>query len=487
METERILWILVAVTFLLSLIAITATAIEIHQGDLVYMNETIDISQAVSWPDYQIVWCKGNNYDCSPPDQLIDVSAMGNMHTFYVDPNLFNYGDYYRWDGKWHKGENANAFRVIPGTRPVLINLTNESEPNTTPNYFKEGPFHYLIARGDSPRIYSTVNRTDVCHIWLFTNSLSTLDIPMDNLNFTQYHNFTTADTYGMEAGTYTGYLQFKGLNGFQDIYTDGNYLDTPYDDSKVPDVPIITWNMGNVKAQFDQLKSETPYFDDVLIPVTLTVEDPAITVTEVTQEENKLWISGVTNWDNNTVITLQLDPDNYALPLDKARHTWKTFVIGDIDSKRTFSTAMPIDRSELSVGPHSILMTVDKDKGLTETDYTFKVSDVYVMPTPTPELKRMVLTDKNDPIPTLVTAVPTKTVQTLVAVTTTRRYNVTTNSTVPVATPRLTQEIPVLKQTAAVSNATPTRTRDSNIYVDIPVWIPVLGLLTVLVLRRRE
>ena len=98
-----------------------------------YMNETVDISQAVSWPAFQICWCSQRNYDCDPPDQEIDIE--GNMFDYYIDPAKFNYGTYYRWDGSWHRGENSVAFSVIPGTRPipsVAANKTVTSESDET-------------------------------------------------------------------------------------------------------------------------------------------------------------------------------------------------------------------------------------------------------------------------------------------------------------------------------------------------------------------
>jgi hypothetical protein len=489
MNIEKILWLAIGACVALALVfvsTVSAERIEIGQNDWVYMNETVDISLAVAYPDFQVVWCNASNYDCDPPDQVIDIT--GNMHKYYIDPAIFHYGKYYRWDGEWHRAENADAFTVMPGIRPIITNETNWTGPNFTPIPMKYGPYKYVIARGDAPEIYTVVNRSDPCHLWLFTNTVDTLNIDMDARNSTRYHKFTTPDTYSMNIGTYTGYLQFNGANKMQDVFLDKDILDTPYDDSMVKDVPIITWKLDEVKNQFDTLAKEVPQFDDVLTPIILVVEEPDITITEVTQDEDKLWISGITNWDNKTNIKIELDPDNYVLPIDKKLHTWSASVLGDIDSKRTFSTAVKINREELYIGTHELVMTVDKLPGFS-AHYNFQISDVYVMPTPTPVIKRMVLTDRDDPIPAYVAPTITRDFSSGLTPTPTwkptpiRTSNLTYANGSPYVT---TPTVGVVTTENRTSNITPTGTHDSNIYLPIPVWVPALAMLTVLLFRRK-
>src|SRR5690606_2566444 len=114
--------------------------------------------------------------------------------------------------------------------------------------------------------------------------------------------------------------------NELQDIFFINGELDTPYDDRIIPDVSVISWNLLNVKRQFDQLASEMPKFDDKLIPIKINVADPVATITNVEHDDEKLYISGTTTWGNNSPITLKLDPDNYKLSRDIALHTWTTY-----------------------------------------------------------------------------------------------------------------------------------------------------------------
>ena len=373
---------------LLLLVSPVSASIQVAQGDVVYMNETVDISLAVAYPDFQVAWCEARNYDCDPPDQVIDIT--GNMHNYWLNPEKFRYGTYYRWDGEWHRAENAVAFKILPGTRPVKkINQTiNKTEVQIVQH---EGPYEYLIARGDTPTVYTVLNRSDSCQLWVFSDSMNTYDLSLEYSNDTYSRTFAKSETLGMSVGEYDGYIQCNGNNGLQDIFLLNGELDTPYDDRIVPDVPIIAWNLLNVKRQFDQLASDIPRFDDKLIPIRISVVDPTITITSVEQDEKKLYIMGSTSWSNGTTITLRLDPDNYVLQKEIALHTWTTFTNGPIDAPRTFATALSLDKEELFVGMHEITSTVESKGDIAVSSYNFRISDVMVMPTPTPEPKRMI------------------------------------------------------------------------------------------------
>ena len=383
---------------LLFLITPVSAYIQIGQGDHVYMNETVDISQAVAWPAFQICWCSQRNYDCDPPDQVIDIE--GNMYDYYIDPAKFKYGTYYRWDGDWHRGENSVAFTVLPGKRVDPVPTSNvtlvDSEDIAIPK-IKEGPYNYVIARGDSPLLYTIIvqessTEPSPAHLWLFSNTLLTMNLPMERNGNVYSYKMSKELTANMAEGTYTGYIQLNGLNRVQDIFLDGTTLDTPYDDTVVPDVSILQWNLRSVKEDFDTLRTKCNLFDDELIPVSIEVAPMSITITNVEQTEDKLYISGETTLGNETVFTLQLDPENYKLRSDIMLHTWQSYATGGIEAKREFSTAVGIDAKELYIGAHEIVMSVNKDGYTTETSYDFKVTDVYIMPTPTPELKRFVV-----------------------------------------------------------------------------------------------
>jgi hypothetical protein len=414
-------------------IAYPVTALLVKQGERIYLGDTVDLSLAVAWPDYKLAWCQGDYYGCTPPDQIITIT--GYMHKYYIDPTIWHTGTYYRWDGQWNRGEYSVAFTILPGQRPDLammkeINKTPEfAEPNVT----VEGPYHYLIARGDDPDITVRIARDDPAHLWLFGDTKEWLDIPFEQNNFTYSHKMLINDTYPMDVGKYTGYLQFNGKNGRQDVYWDGisDCLDTPYDDALIPDVAVNTWNPASVRAEFEKLIRNGIYTDDILVPITMQIVEPSIIITDLVQNPDSIQITGRTTWSNGTKLTLKLDPDNYKLEQDIRLHTWTTTITGNIPDYRTFTITCPIDMNEMYVGVHEFKMTVEKNKYITDVFHTFRISDTYVMPTPTPKRERVILNIDGSRMTTSpTTVIPTPTI-TYNSSTVTEVKNVTPVSTV--------------------------------------------------------
>lgn len=465
------------------------SALQIAQGDIVYLNETHDISLAVSYPTYQLAWCKASNFDCDPPDQIIDTENLsappweipgmgrnGTLERYWFNPDVFHTGTYHRWDGEWHPAEYSVAFTVLPGKRPKNVTTTVKNITEQPVVRQADGPYHYLIARGDTPTVYSRLqNQSESCHLWVFTNTFGTYNLPLSMENLTQSYQFNKSETYAINTGEYSGYIQCNGKNGWQDIIMEKDILDTPYDDRIVPDIWIPEWNALNAKRQFDDLAKSIPRFDDDLIPITVAVSDPTITITDVEQDENKLYIMGSTTWSNETPITLKLDPDNYALERDIKLHTWQTFTTGSIDAPRTFATALSFEKEELYVGLHEITAKVERNDNTAVSSFEFRVSDVYVMPTPTPETKRMIYGKDWEGIPVKVTPTPESEVTVTEEPTVEPELNITVN-----ATPN-----------ATIVTTVPTPTKSNPVAEDTIPTIPVApitaALAIVITVLRRE
>jgi hypothetical protein len=462
-------FVIIIVIFLIS--QCNGETITISQGSIAYMNETVDISLAVAYPDFQVAWCEARNYDCDPPDQVIDIT--GNMHTYWLNPEKFRYGTYYRWDGEWHRAENSIAFTILPGQRPIKrINQTVNKTNVTQQIRPHEGPYEYLIARGDTPTVYTVLNRSDVCQLWIFSDTMTTYDMALSYSNDTYSRKLTESETFSMSSGEYDGYIQCNGNNGLQDIFLLDGELDTPYDDRIVPDVPVVAWNLLNVKRQFDQLAKDIPRFDDLLIPIRVSISEPTVTITSTEQDDTKLYISGTTTLGNDTPIVLKLDPDNYVLPKDVALNTWTTYASGSIDAPRTFNTAISLNKDDLYIGMHEITSTVENNGDVTVSSLNFRVSDVYVMPTPTPEPKRMIYGKDWEGIPVKVTPTPTPEVTETqeVVITVIPTVNVTVNATPNVTTVKTTA-VPTANQTI------PT--------IPVNVAIAIAAVCSAMVLRR--
>ena len=450
-KSSRLIWIFILLLSCLFVVSPASAAIEIRQGDIAYLGETVDLSKAIAWPDFTIVWCSGGYAGCSPPTQTIQIT--GFMHNYYLDPAVFHVGTYYRWDGKWNRGENMVAFTINPGTRPVNTTIPEISVDNNSVSIrAKDGPYYFTIARGDTPRLNMYMNRTDPAHLWIFAATKDSYDIPFENVNGNYSHMLTYIETFSMDVGEYDGYVQFNGKNGMQDVFINKKdfSLDTPYDDAIVPDVDIELWNLINMRTNFDALTKRIPLFDDVLIPVRFKITNPNIIITDVEQENDILQVSGTTSWSDGVVITFKLDPDNYKLNSDIALHTWTTTAHGELDAPRTFSTAIKLKPDELFIGSHELQSTTEKNNFESVAYYNFRITDVYVMPTPTPQITRKIVNMDWQPISTTATPTPEPTVErtevpTVIPVPTALPIATTNVTTVATPVPTAKETIPTI------------------------------------------
>lgn len=390
----------------------------IGQGDAVYLGETVDISLAISWPDFAVAWCRSEGSYCTPPDQTVAIT--GNMHKYYIDPNVFNYGTYYRWDGNWNKGENQDAFVVKTGNRTVA-NITPTLTPApqnatiVTENISKIIESDYktiVIVRGDSGKLdYYNPMASGAGHLWMFGGNEfvnggthAELDLPLTFLDGNYYFDLSTEFTHGLDYGNYTGYLQFNGRNGFQDVYYIKDYK-TPFNatypvlNSIYKDVPVKSIN-GFVPRQiedaFKSMVTDPKYSDDIIAPISISVLSPQIIVNNYYEDGDKIHIDGLTSLNELSGITAVIDPDHYPLPKDLAKNTYAGNVSGNIHAMRTFVIEMNVPWGDLAIGEHEIRFagTGYQNELVAEQTLIFKVSDIYVMPTPTPKVERVILDD---------------------------------------------------------------------------------------------
>jgi hypothetical protein len=479
-----------------------AETITIAQGDPVYVNETVDISMAVSWPLYELAYCNATDYVCDPPDKIISVT--GNMHSYWINPSVFNqYGTYYRWDGAWHKGEYSVAFNLMKGERPTHQNTTEfiNTTENTTAPIVTYGPYSWVVAKGDDVSFSIQTNRTDPAHLWVWSNDYEMYDIPVQNDNSTYFFNFTYDQTHDMKAGNYTAYLQFNGKNGIQDVFFDKESLElqSPYNVHIADTIGLTNWSdngYGN-RVTFDSYAKTIRYYDDYIQKITLTMQNPSVIVTSVDQDpvNSKLYISGYTSYKDGTVLNLYLDPSQYPLERDKADHTWQTYAKGGIGSTRTFATALPVKIDDLGIGMHHIEIRNLNDTAGGYTTYDFRRTDTYVMPTPTPKDVAILIAADYLPIPTHTTEpVPNYYTNTTNATSTS-----VANSAVVVIGNSTTGELSVVNATPTIAvvhtvgpaNSSelpePAKTYDPNIHVPLPLWIPLLALIGGLLIWRRN
>lgn len=446
------------------------------------MNETVDLSLAVSWPDYKLAWCAKENYECTPPDQIVEVT--GNMHKYHIDPAIFKYGTYYRWDGKWNRAENLVAFTIVNGNRSSY-DIFQSEESALAPGKIvqSEGPFKYYIARGDNPMVSTRLNRTDNCYLWAFTNTIDILGkqmIPIrEGGGYTSYaYTFAEHDIMNMTIDTYPGYITCAGPNRVIDVHMNGDTMTTPYKAAK--DVELYSWNPYNIKEKYDLLSKSIPdqMYDDVVYHIEIIVAEPYVAITNIERDDDDktLFISGITSWENQTKLTFKLDPDNYKLPTDIRLHTWDTFTSGSIDAPRTFSTALSLEKNELSVGMHEIIANVDKNTDVGFSVYSFRVSDIKVNPTPTPSIKRILQTEDRSEIPVRTTATPSVTAEI------TKAYS-TTNATENVVVEMIQT---TADSTPVQTTPTPVPTKTTPVVIPLSILVSIASLIIASMVMKR-
>jgi hypothetical protein len=441
---------------------------------------------------------------------------------------------------------------------------------------------HPLIAQGDAGEIqyHFPTNMTyadgQLGYIWLFGTTPETTfsngkpltpnTVLQQTLRFrpntsVYIYNLTPNATQILATGKYTGFLQFVGNNSKPDVYyvPEKNNLDSPYK-------AVLAVNLdGRVSTQIQQdfvnMQSNVTYSDDLLVPISVQIVAPSISIGEYWENENFVTLYGSTPLSVGTEIKVMLDPDQYVLPKDIRFHTYSTFVqpsdviamddnckgavrklneegynvtaletpainltaneteidpfnvttvptpvpIPTIDTTKTlrnivatqskctdppriYKVGIPIEWDELAIGAHTFrveLKTPMGDKVSMSKD--FLISGSWEMPTPTPIMRKRILTKEGN----LVDAPKPRVTEDNSSVLA-RIVNVTTEATPVVNATINPHPSPTPLPTATVPTEEPT----ADVSIDLASYglpvdpvIPLLATLVAigLVLRRRE
>jgi hypothetical protein len=403
MKFVPILLIMVLIPILLPF-ALAGCVVE-EQGDPVYLGETCDVSRVVGWKSQFAYFASG--VESETPTKIVDVS--GFMYRHYIDPNKYVVGDWYKWEGMYERGGNNWAFRVMEGTRnetTPLVNVTPipTKKPGAAAIVIPKDT-HILLARGDDGIIKYGLDAGVVggvqqdAYLWLFgtgevkTQVISYKMIYSEN-DLGHRYDFTPEETNLFDLGGYTGYIQFIGKNGRQDVFYDKstNSLDSPYKDVK----PIKLDGLlpANIQKEFETLTKPSGYSDDFLVPISMEVTNPDVTIKEYYEQDNDIVIIGTTTMSEGTVLVVQVDPDNFALAEEVAANKHVTEAEGKISEPRRFSIQFPLKWDEMAIGHHKIRVDINTYKIKTSIDQDFDVTGSWVNPTPTPELRKAIISE---------------------------------------------------------------------------------------------
>jgi hypothetical protein len=409
MRVERkIIFILICIALFCPIVS---AYYEVKQGDIVYAGEYVDISRVLSWR-MQFAYWRSGYYGGDYPDKIIEVT--GYMYSYYIDPQKYEPGTYWKWDGKEEGAGNNLAFVVKEGVRPEptpVINNTTNKTPNGTINItptptMPELPLgeHVLIARGDDGMINYQLSDSKLingkpqkAYLWLFGSTSKILGSPLESnssrSNIYKY-DFNSTLTQSLTEGKYIGYLQFVGNNNQQDVFYDPikNTLDSPF--KAIQPVNLDPFLPTRILHEFENMSIPSKYCDDYLVPITVDIELPSLTIDDYWEDGDTIMVEGSTNLAEGTDIVAMIDPDNFALPKEIAEHKFSTKATGNYSNIRKYIIPIPLKWDELSIGQHTIRISAQKYKTYLEVFKDFKVSGVWIMPTPTPELRKVLVED---------------------------------------------------------------------------------------------
>jgi len=389
------------------LIVPASAAPRITQGEVIYLNETYDISGVTGWDSRvgnpnQLEYCGGfscyyygNPYLLTLPPRT-RVPNSSTQYEYWIDPAIFSTrtGEWYQHEERLlnERAGNTIAF-VVKGmyknttaTYPngTVINQSEFQSLNATgitipkPSILPE--LHiadYLLARGDE----ITFNDSITEKIWIHgrINSLEG-----EGINTT----FSELSTSTLEAGTYSLIKQYPGNNTEFDVRRTDTAIQWRYQWDCPHSVNIFGVQPRLVKdILIDTLKQT----DDTFTEYHMEVQDPSISISGFEEVPMNLNYSryheyhlseygyvslfdvrGYTNLKEGTPISLVLDPDRHS-PRDIRSFTFNTTAqrtsLGNMSYYQVF---VPIIWDQMSIGMHTMKISTNLSASM---NYDFPIS----------------------------------------------------------------------------------------------------------------
>lgn len=390
----------------------------IVQGDIVYLNDTVDISGVSGWPDgngeyrlaYYGKWVTEVTPGDSEPDYILKLpgkyhgSTAESQYRFYIDPAIFS-----ERTGYWYQftptilrksGEdsgNLRAFKVIGRYRPAPNATENETANQTESNYVaplleERHISDYVLAKGD-PLIWPD----GAYRMWLFGR--------VDGVYDVRCNTITSDQIESLENGRYTLVIHVAGNNTiFEASYENGTLYPGLY--GKKPD-DILSLDPLSKLVHLRKMVEGT---DDSLYEYNVEVDIPGITINQADEMFLKgmtvLDVRGYTNVRNGTKIVVSLD--------EKDQRKWEaeTEAVRTSDGNMSYYRAyVPIIWEELAADARNHTLVARTALG-GEVSKDFKVS---VMPADSykPNATIKYIEDRNPfvptPTPEVVTVIETK------------------------------------------------------------------------------
>jgi len=363
----------------------------IHQGQTIYIGDTVDISGVV--PPYpQVAYWDGYDiYEDSPSYNISMPDRKSGYYRFYVDPEIFSgrTGRWYKYSGTFEQRGNNLAFVVKPrpfynytltfsnGTSidvseipPVVYqHADKEPEPELMP------PRHisdYLVTTDEPFNI--TTSELSAC--WIFNGDDNSIAYAVNDTE--NQIVFDSTQIGYLEPGDYKILIQTVGniSNNFDVVFADGHIKWFDRSIFAVHDIPAQNLVPSEAIRTLEQIFPLT--YDSYEI-LNLSVQEPEITINNMDQvsvgSAKEYWkdstlrgnvslmdVRGYTNVLPGTNITVTLD-ETRNNPRDIAKHyTFRTTAKGSyLGDMRYYQVYVPLYWDSLAPGMHNLTARTEK------------------------------------------------------------------------------------------------------------------------------
>ena len=340
----------------------------ISQGEDVYVNDTIDIS-GQGWGSGLAWYGKYQEYD-QPQYIYTFTPYKHDVQNFWLNPAIFEgkSGVWYQYYGnETERNGNLEAFRVVNAYRNTSWTFPNGSvivaseglwnETNTTPlpkpTILPEIKVSdYVIAHGDPLP-------TNFMKLWIFGR--------VDSI-YNSGGNLTKEQILSLEDGAYKMISHEAGNNTIYEVGYDAATKTFASPWKNVQDVSIYG---SQPMLDIDRFYSMIRGTDDKITTYNLDIEEPSITVVSIDEVDvgnripikyepgmTLLDVRGYSNVQNDTVITVVMDPDKQTVRTIKA-NTWTTNAIKtSAGNKSMYQVYIPINKNQMPNGMHTVSVT---------------------------------------------------------------------------------------------------------------------------------
>jgi hypothetical protein len=356
------------------LITPTLAADRISQGDIIYLNETIDISGVTGWAS--TLGYYGGYFEDTDIDPIYEIKLPGKIkninypsqYNFYIDPVIFGNktGNWYQWYGDSESHGNNLAFVVRYGNRTLSTGnmtnetfLTGESERENSLRNIIPPPVptrtiaDYLIAKGDDLEI----KVSETSRVWIFGSGKDGL------YNLRSWNGSVYIDNSSIEklpVGTYKILIQTPGNDGeFNVIYDEeGKFLNSLYTSRD---------NWTTYKADvsgltplllLEKVVSEIDKTNDGYKLYKMEVQFPSVEITVRDDIEvgtvNVIQVKGYTNTKVGSNLCFVID-EKVAFKSMSYTPTCVLAQGNQIGDSRYFIASIPFSYRDLGVGTHFI------------------------------------------------------------------------------------------------------------------------------------